>query len=580
MRTLWCLVSLVTIVAAQPRAELDWWQTAVFYQIYPRSFRDSDGDGIGDLKGITEKLEHLKDIGVGGVWLSPIFKSPMADFGYDISDFQNIDAMFGTMEDFDNLLEKAKEFDIKVILDFVPNHSSDEHEWFVKSAQNDVDYSDFYVWHDGKVLTNGTRVRPNNWQSVFGGPAWTFHGGRQQYYLHQFDPKQPDLNYSNPLVVEAMKDVLRFWLDKGVDGFRVDAVPHLFEGPIDVDDSVTSAPQHRPETYEMVVQWRKIMDEKSVQYGGTKVLMLEAYGSVDDIMGYYGTPSAPGGHFPFNFRLISDIDKSSSAEDFSTVINEYLEHMTDGRTANWVLGNHDKHRVASRFVPELVDGLNFLAHLLPGIGVTYNGEEIGMENTFITWEQCRDPQGINAGPEHYLEATRDLERTPFQWDSSTSAGFSSSESTWLPVNPNYVELNLEAQKAAEKSHYKVYKQLTELRKNPTIQRGGAHVAALSQNVLGFTRTLPDEDTYVVVINLGDEMEVVDVKKALSEVPDKIKIHILGINSRHMAGHTLSSSSLEIQPKEAFVFIDPGNSVSMILPSSLFVLIVQFVIRYV
>jgi alpha-glucosidase len=565
MRTLCFLLALVTLVVAnpsapQPRAEadLDWWKTAVFYQIYPRSFKDSDGDGIGDLNGITEKLDHLQDIGVQGVWLSPIFKSPMADFGYDISDFKSIDPLFGTMEDFDRLLEKAKSLDVKLIMDFVPNHSSDEHEWFVQSVQNENKYADYYVWNDGR--RDGSNIYPpNNWQSVFGGPAWEWNEDRQQFYLHQFDPKQPDLNYNNPDVVAEMKDVLRFWLDKGVDGFRVDAIPFLFEVPVDGrPDWETSAPQNLPETYDMVVQWRVIMDERTQVDNRTKVLMIEAYGTLDDVMKYYGTPSAPGGHFPFNFQFITDVHYDppppSSAQDISSILNEYLDRMTDGRTSNWVLGNHDQHRVASRFTPELVDGMNFIGQLLPGVGVTYYGEEIGMEDTYITWEQCVDPQGINAGPDGYLDKTRDLERTPFQWDTTTSAGFSVNENTWLPVNENYIVLNLEAQKVAEKSHYKVYKQLTNLRKNPSIQRGETKVAALSDRVLAFTRTLVGEDSYVVVVNFGNALETVNVKQTFSNVADVLTMQIVCINSGHVAGDTVSSSAVQVGPLEAYVFV--------------------------
>ncbi|XP_069700379.1 maltase A1-like [Periplaneta americana] len=555
MNMLWMLISLAAFVAATPlpKADLEWWQTAVFYQIYPRSFKDSDGDGIGDLKGITENFDHLKDIGVDGVWLSPIFPSPMADFGYDISDFRNIDPIFGTLEDFDALLAKANELGIKLILDFVPNHSSDEHEWFVKSLQKIDPYTDYYTWNDGKLDESGNRVPPNNWQAEFGGPAWKWRDERQQYYLHRFDPKQPDLNYSNPAVVEEMKDVLRFWMDRGVDGFRVDAVPWLFEGPIDVPDSETVAPQNLPETYDMVVQWRKVLDEKSAELGKTEMFMLEVYGNTEQVMGYYGTPEAPGAHFPFNFRFITDLNNGSSAYDFSSVIYDYLSHMVDGRTPNWVLGNHDQHRVASRYGPELVDGMNFLGQLLPGIGVTYDGEEIGMENTYITWDQCRDPQGINAGPEHYLERTRDLERTPFQWDDTTSAGFSTNASTWLPVNPNYKELNLAAEKSAEKSHYKVYKQLIELRKTPTIRQGGTQVDALSEKVLTFARFLEGEDSYIVLVNLGDETETVNLKNTFDWLGDTVTIYAVNIQSQHMVGHVHSTTDFEIAPKEAFVF---------------------------
>ncbi|KAJ9588789.1 hypothetical protein L9F63_017900, partial [Diploptera punctata] len=541
---------LFTLCCADEMADANWWKHAVFYQIYPRSFKDSDRDGIGDLKGTTEKLDHLKEIGVDGVWLSPIYPSPMADFGYDISDFRNVDPMFGTLEDFDALLIKANELGIKLILDFVPNHSSDEHVWFVNSLQKIDPYTDYYMWDDGKLDESGNRIPPNNWQSEFGGAAWSWKEERQQYYLHQFDPKQPDLNYTNPAVVEEMKDVLRFWLDKGVHGFRVDAVPWLFEGSF--DSNATKAPHNLPETYDMVMQWRRVLDEKSEQYNETKVFMLEVYGTEEEVMAYYGTASAPGAHFPFNFRFITDLNNQSTATDFANVINNYLQQIIEDRVSNWVLGNHDQHRVATRYGQKLVDGMHFLSLLLPGIGVTYDGEEIGMEDTYITWEQCQDPQGVNAGPDHYLERTRDLERTPFQWDNTTSAGFSASANTWLPVNSNYKELNLEAQKTAEKSHYKVYKQLTQLRKKEIFAQGTTEVAALSDHVLGFTRVLEGSDTYVIVVNLGDEIESININDKFTSLPDQLTTVAVSIYSQHDVGELMDSGNFQIQPKEAFV----------------------------
>lgn len=236
MKLLLLVIALASVAwAALPAEEekatapaLEWWQKSIFYQIYPRSFKDSDGDGIGDIRGVISKLEYLKDINVESTWLSPIFKSPMKDFGYDISDFYAIDPMFGTMKDIEELFRKAKELGLKIILDFVPNHTSDESEWFQLSVNRTEPYTDYYVWHDGK-LVNGQRQPPNNWNSMFYGSAWQWNSVRQQYYLHQFLVSQPDLNYRNPKVVEEMKNVIRFWLKKGAAGFRVDAINHLFE---------------------------------------------------------------------------------------------------------------------------------------------------------------------------------------------------------------------------------------------------------------------------------------------------------------------------------------------------------------
>lgn len=247
-----CIISAtdnLSIVAGLTNDQ--WWRKTVFYQIYPRSFKDSNGDGIGDLKGITSKLDHLKATGIDATWLSPIFQSPMIDFGYDISDYKAIHAEYGTMDDFHELISKAKELGIKIILDFVPNHTSDQCEWFIKSANREAGYEDYYVWRDGLVSDDGEAVPPNNWVSVFYGSAWTYHPIRKQFYLHQFTKEQPDLNFRNPKVKDEMKDVLRFWLDKGVDGFRIDAVNHLFEDE-EFKDEPASGKETDPLSYDFL----------------------------------------------------------------------------------------------------------------------------------------------------------------------------------------------------------------------------------------------------------------------------------------------------------------------------------------
>lgn len=277
---LFCLFALSSVVNA------DWWESGNFYQIYPRSFKDSDADGIGDLNGITSKLEYLKDIGITGTWLSPIFQSPQADFGYDISDFTKIHWEYGTLKDFERLVAKCKELNIRLILDFVPNHTSDEHEWFIKSEAKDPEYKDYYIWHPGKMV-EGVRQPPNNWISVFRFSAWKWSDKRQEYYLHQFAEKQPDLNYRNPKVVEAMKDILRLWLSRGVTGFRIDAVPFLYEVEADANGDYPDEPlsgscddpesycylshihtQDKDETFDMAYQWRKVLDDFKTQNGG------------------------------------------------------------------------------------------------------------------------------------------------------------------------------------------------------------------------------------------------------------------------------------------------------------------------
>ncbi|XP_052867557.1 maltase 2-like [Anopheles cruzii] len=526
------VVSLTAMVSAKTATggtrqhemeDLDWWEAGVFYQIYPRSFKDSNGDGVGDLVGITEKLDHLAELGVDGVWLSPVFKSPMADFGYDISDFRAVDEIFGTMAHLDAMIAKAKQLGIKVILDFVPNHTSDEHEWFQNSLNNVGEYRNFYVWREPK---DGST--PNNWQSVFHTPAWTRPTGQQQYYLHQFDKKQPDLNYNNPRVKEEMESMIRFWLDKGVDGFRIDAINHVYEDPQFRDEELIDAEgeliwenldhkytMNMPDCYNLIYDWRDVFDEYKAKDSMTRLMMTEAYADLEQTMLWYGSGNRKGAHIPFNFAMINRLSNDSRAEDFKAIVDEWLDAMPAGQQANWVLGNHDRPRIASRFGRNRAAGFAVLEMTLPGIAVVYYGEEIGMEdNRAITFEETQDPQAANTNPEVYQQFTRDPVRTPFQWDATAYAGFSASSApkTWLPVHPNYAQLNLAAQKTASDSLYKLYRRLIELRKEHTFQHGQFRSQVMLNNVFGFTRTLEDHQSYAVVVNLNDNSVNVDLRQ--------------------------------------------------------------------
>uniref|UniRef100_A0A182TBL7 alpha-glucosidase n=1 Tax=Anopheles maculatus TaxID=74869 RepID=A0A182TBL7_9DIPT len=377
----YCWVALLTVVSLVS-AQKDWWETASFYQIYPRSFQDSNGDGIGDLNGITSRLQYLKSLGVTGFWLSPIYPSPMADFGYDISNFTDIHPSFGTMIDFKQLVEEAKKLQLRVILDFVPNHSSDEHEWFKKSVKREAGYEDFYVWQDAKPGTD--RDPPNNWVAAWYGSAWQWNDERQQFYLHQFHKKQPDLNYRNPAVVQAMKNVLRFWLDQGVDGFRVDAVPWLFE-TIGFPDEPVSGHSNDP------------LSQNYLNH----IYTLDQPETVDMV---YQCNNRQGSHMPFNFQLIMRLDNNSKASDFKTVIDSWLDIIPSGHTPNWVLGNHDKRRVSSRMGGDhMVDIMAMIELTLPGITVTYQGEEIGMNDVDISWTDTQDPAACQLTEETYQE---------------------------------------------------------------------------------------------------------------------------------------------------------------------------------
>ncbi|XP_067633473.1 maltase A3-like [Eurosta solidaginis] len=565
--------ALIVVTTSDKKVtDKSWWQTASFYQIYPRSFKDSDGDGIGDIKGITQQLSYLKEIGIDATWLSPVFKSPMADFGYDVADFTEIDPIFGTMADFDELMEKSKEIGVKIILDFVPNHTSDEHEWFIKSVQNDTEYADYYVWHPGKVTENGTRIPPTNWISVFRGSMWTWNENRQAYYLHQFHYKQPDLNYYNPKVREAMKDVLRFWVRKGVAGFRIDAVPHIYEVAPDSDGNWPDEPrnywendledynslQHiytkdQPETLEMVYEFREVMNELDEELGGYQhIILSEAYTDIDILMQYYGNTTVDGAHIPFNFELLSNLKSWSDANHYSQLIHNWLDSMPAGRTANWVLGNHDQSRIGTRLGWERIDMINVMLKTLPGASITYQGEEIGMTDVWISWENTVDPQGCQSSMQEYERLSRDPARTPFQWNDEHQAGFTDGNTTWLPLHANYKTLNLKRERGISFSHLNIYKQLQKLRREKAMRYGETDVMAFNRNVLAIKRYLSGERTFIVLLNINDDYEAVNPKAAFIDLTDKLEYILTTDKSIRQKGDRVSSDYIELLSKEAVI----------------------------
>ncbi|KAG5332796.1 MAL2 Maltase, partial [Acromyrmex heyeri] len=529
-----CILIAALIVLAGSNevqeADKDWYKNSLVYQIYPRSFKDSNGDGIGDLNGITSELEHVKDIGADALWMSPIFSSPQKDFGYDVSNFTDINEEYGTLDDFKALVQKAQSLGLKVILDFVPNHSSNQHEWFNQSIHRIEPYDEYYVWRDAKSENNITQP-PNNWLSAFGGSAWEWNEIRGQYYLHQFAVGQPDLNYRNEKLREEMQNVLVFWMDLGVKGFRIDAINHMYEDDQFLDEPLSNLDvpsddydyldhiytKNLPETYDVLKTWRKLMDDHST--GDTKMILTEAYADFDLTIKYYQS----GSTVPFNFMFISDLNNKSSAADFKHSIDRWMNNMPKGAeyVANWVTGNHDNHRAATRFGEKRADQLSMLATVLPGVSVIYNGDEIGMLDRYFTYNETVDPAGCGAGAERYFLKSRDPERTPFQWDDSTSAGFSTNESTWLPVNNNYKSLNLKAQKPDVYSHYNVFKRLTQLKKKPAIEQGTLETAlycykcSVAENVLGVVRR-NETSIVVLIVNFSDtETVTVDISTWLN-----------------------------------------------------------------
>ncbi|XP_047354643.1 maltase 1-like [Vespa velutina] len=545
-----------------------WWKNAVFYQIYPRSFMDSNDDGVGDLKGITSKLEHFVDAGVQGIWLSPIYASPMVDFGYDISDFKAIHPEFGTMEDFEALVEKSKRLGIKVILDLVPNHTSDKHEWFQKYLAGEKKYKDYYIWRKGQKDDGVTP--PNNWISVFSGPAWTYNATLKEWYFHQFEYRQPDLNYSNKEVQAEMEDVIRFWLRKGVDGFRIDAVPHLFESEDLRDEPRSSDPnatdrdytyldhiytKDDSRTYELVKSWRKVLDDYSdANNEDEKVMMTEAYTSLENTTKYYQY----GAHIPFNFKLITDVNHNSSASDFKRIIEAWIAKTPKDGSANWVLGNHDRSRTASRY-PNREVQMTMLPMILPGVAVTYYGEEIGMvDKSDISWEDTQDPQACNAGKDKYRSRSRDPNRTPFQWSYVPNAGFSNGNRTWLPVHENYKVLNLLDQtNSSQQSVYKMYRSLIRLRKTSlALQEGDLKMKVVkfytdycyNCELLVITREVPGEIMSLVM----SFSPAIQIRVDLRDIMTLYENIYVEVDSFALKRYKLYSNIIYVNPWEGIV----------------------------
>ncbi|GAB2769403.1 alpha-amylase family glycosyl hydrolase [Salinimicrobium soli] len=485
-----------------------WWQKEIIYQIYPRSFYDSSGNGTGDLNGILQKLDYLEELGVKGIWISPFFPSPMADFGYDVSDYTGIHPLIGNMDDFDRLLEGIHKRGMKMILDFVPNHSSDEHPWFQESkSSRDNPKRDWYVWKDPKP--DGSE--PNNWLSEFGGSAWTLDENTGQYYLHTYLDKQPDLNWRNPEVHEAMLNCMRFWLDKGVDGFRVDVMWQMIkdkqfrDNPPNPDYTEDMSPYDKllpvyssdqPEVHDVVREMRKLTD----QYPET-VLIGEIYLPIQDLVTYYGH-DLQGAQLPFNFQLV---ELPWEARRIEAAINEYEASLPSEGWPNWVLGNHDKSRIASRVGPQQARIAAMLLLTLKGTPTMYYGDEIGMTDVHIPVEMANDPRETKV-PGKGLG--RDPERTPMQWDSSENAGFTNGK-PWLPLMENYKKFNVASESKDQDSMLNFYRRLIKLRASEkALSVGDFYPVPAEGNVLAYRREGPKK-AFLIILNLGDQKEQVD-----------------------------------------------------------------------
>lgn len=531
-----------------------WWKHGVIYQIYPRSFKDGSGDGVGDLQGIIEKLDYLVELGIDALWISPIYPSPMADFGYDVSDYCDIHPLFGDLTTFDRLLNAAHERGLKVILDFVPNHTSDQHPWFLESRfSRDSAKRDWYIWRDAKP--DGSL--PNNWEGMFGGNTWEWDETTQQYYLHLFLPQQPDLNWRNPEVVTAMHNVLRFWLDRRIDGFRMDVVTflmkhmELLDNPMrpaektifgDTPDAVLIQEHlhdiNQPEVHEHLRQFRNLVDS----YAGSHVIIGETwFMNPAELAAYYGAAQDEL-HIPFNFQLMK---QPWNARQMRETVENYYAALPEGAWPNFVLGSHDEHRVASRYGRENARAAALLLLTLWGTPTWYYGDELGMEDVEIPQHRIQDPYELRVpGKGH----GRDPERTPMQWEASPNAGFApEGVETWLPLAANFREVNVAVQDDNLTSMLNFVRSLLALRREMPVlhqQSDFRFLDGLPEEILAYTRTLNGERV-LVVLNYGTESFQLDLSTldASGEVL---------LNTRMDRNEVVELAALEIRPHEGIL----------------------------
>ena len=493
-----------------------WWKHAVFYELYPRSFADSDNNGTGDLAGIASKLDYLKRLGVDAIWITPFYPSPQIDFGYDVSDFENIDPMYGSLADFDHLQAKAQQRGMRIILDFVINHTSEQHAWFADSRSSPASsHRDWYIWRNGR----GPGQPPSNWRSDFGGPAWKFDTASGQYYYHNFAPEQPDLNWRNPAVEKAMFDVTRFWYNRGVSGFRLDAVDYLLEDPELHDNPILPGKNERgepnmedkynsklPEVHDVLRRLRRVADQSNA------VLVGETYtDDATELKKYYGAHDDEI-QLPMNF-VFCTIDKLSAPE----FRKQIAAAEATGEWPVYVIGNHDMPRSYVRYGDgqhndQIAKLMAALYLTLRGTAVMYYGEELGMENNDPKrLEDVKDPAGKTGGwPQN---KGRDGERTPMQWSDSPNAGFTLG-TPWLPVPASYKTHNVATEARDPNSILEFYRHLLTLRHQDPALREGDYVDlnAKNEGVIAFLRRFNDE-AVLVVLNMSGSPQTVSVDLA-------------------------------------------------------------------
>jgi alpha-glucosidase len=478
-----------------------WWRDGVIYQIYPRSFQDSNNDGVGDLRGILSRLDYLVELGIDAIWISPFYPSPMADFGYDVANYCDVDPLFGTLADFDALIQAIHQRGLKLILDFVPNHTSNQHPWFIESRSSRTNPKrDWYLWRD-PAPDGGP---PNNWMSHFGGPAWALDSTTGQFYSHAFLAEQADLNWRNPEVREAMYAAMRFWLDRGVDGFRMDVLWLLIK-----DDQFRDNPPggeeiynaDQPGTQAIVREMRALLD----QYGD-RVLIGEIYLPLKALVRYYGEPAQgpvlhlDGAQMPFNFQLILT---AWDAEAIAKLICGYEADLPDRAWPNYVLGNHDQKRLASRIGTDQARVAAVLLLTLRGTPTMYYGDELGMPDARISPDQVRDPAEKN---QPGRGQGRDPERSPMLWENRENAGFTASgTATWLPLVWDWANFTVETEASDQGTMLKLYRRLLALRRErPELSAGCIEKVRNESGVLSYDRCHAGKRITVMLNMTGEE----------------------------------------------------------------------------
>lgn len=547
-----CASAVLPALAQAAENNNNWWRHAVIYEVYPRSFADSNGDGIGDLRGIADHLGYLKALGVDAIWLTPFYPSPQVDFGYDISNYRAIDPQFGNMADFDHLMSEANKHGIRVINDLVLNHTSDQHPWFIESKSSRTNpKASWYVWADGKP--NGQP--PNNWISLFGGSAWTYDPARRQYYYHEFYRQQPDLNWRDTAVRQAMYNIARFWMKKGVSGFRLDAITSLFE-----DKALRNEPylsgrnafgdrrvsriytDNLPQEHEVLRELRKVTDE----FPG-RILIGETYlPNISDLEAMYGEHSDEL-QLPMDtqYGFINNLSVPAFRKKLVAGETEL-----DGHVPLFVFENHDNHRSLDRYAggKRNLAVAKLLATLLltpRDAALIYYGEEIGMMDHYpLHKSEVRDPIGIRGWPKH---TGRDGERTPMQWNSGKNAGFGTGAKTWLPLNPDYKTVNVAAEERNPDSILNYYKTLIRLRKQNPQLRDGKFVLADTGNdrVLSFLRKTPDGKAVLVALNFTDSPQTVGFRLSAHRAKTVLA-------SFATPSHSLSLDLLHLPPYGAYI----------------------------